>query len=455
VGTGFDEAILRRLQERLAPLETKRCPFSSRPATNERPHWVEPTVGVEVRFTARTEAGLLRQPVFVGLKEDAAPGPRASPASRPIVTAPRPNKQTEPPPVLAGLPRPFAEVEEELAALERAGRNGRLTLPDGTIVPVSNLRKVYWPAAGLTKGALLRYYVRVAPFLLPVIEDRPLVMRRFPEGVDGDAFYQQRAPEKVPAGVRVERVPDDPIVDEGEPGRPGLVDARLVGGGLATLLHMAQLGVISQDPWFSRVQSSHAVDHVALDLDPMPDVPFARVLDCARWIREELERYQLPGYPKTSGATGIHVFIPLAPDTPYEAGRLFSQILATIIARKHPKVATVERVVDARGRTVYVDYLQNIRGKTLACAYSARASAFAGASTPVTWEEIEAGLRPEDFTIATLPARLESTGDLWAGVRQRPRVDLHAALDRLARALPALPASPGPTRVGGRRRDRR
>jgi bifunctional non-homologous end joining protein LigD len=207
------------------------------------------------------------------------------------------------------------------------------------------------------------------------------------------------------------------------------VPNRLVGGSLKTLLYMAQLAAISQDPWFSRVQSPHEPDYVALDLDPSDAATFATVLDVARWVRDELKRLKIPGFPKTSGASGLHVYIPLPPHTSYESGMLFCQIVATLVATRHPKQATVERTVSRRPKgTVYVDYLQNIEGKTLATAYSARANAFAGVSTPLTWKEIDGRVDPRDFTIRTALDRFRSVGDLWAGLRTSPPADLEAVL---------------------------
>jgi bifunctional non-homologous end joining protein LigD len=187
---------------------------------------------------------------------------------------------------------------------------------------------------------------------------------------------------------------------------------------------MTQLAAISQDPWFSRVQSLQMASHCAIDLDPMPGVTFESVLDVARWVRDELVKLNVTGYPKPSGASGVHIYIPRRDGTPYEAGQIFCQIVATYVADKHPKVATVTRAVRARGRKVYVDYLQNIEGKSLACAYSARASDFAGASTPLTWDEIDEGVDPRDFTIRTLPDRLARVGDLWAPLLRSKGVDL-------------------------------
>src|SRR5581483_8863638 len=161
-----------------------------------------------------------------------------------------------------------------------------------------------------------------------------------------------------------------------------------------------------------RVQSPAFVDYVALDLDPNPGVPFARVLDVAKWIRDELDSLGATGVAKTSGSEGLHVYVRMPPKTLYEAGLLFCQIVATVVAQKHPKVATVERSVKARGKRVYVDFLQDILGKTLATAYSARASDYAGVSGPLTWKEIDAGVDREDFTIQTMPARVNTLGDL-------------------------------------------
>jgi bifunctional non-homologous end joining protein LigD len=289
-----------------------------------------------------------------------------------------------------------------------------IQLPDGDTLKVTNLHKIFWPVQKYTKGDLLRYYAEIAPFIQPVVADRPLVMKRFPNGITAPPFYQHRAPE-VPAGVRTAEVPS---ADK----RP-----QLVGGALKTLLYMTQIAAISQDPWFSRVQTIQSADHVAIDLDPGDGVPFSIVLEVARHVRDELDALGAVGFPKTSGADGLHIYIPLPPHTPYDAGLIFCQIVATIVAQKHPKVATVERAVRARGPRVYVDYLQNIMGKTLACAYSARASSYAGVSTPLTWDEVDEGVRREDFTIKTMGARVKQVGDLWSGLRQAKGVDLTRA----------------------------
>ncbi|MEP7307394.1 MAG: DNA ligase D [Acidobacteriota bacterium] len=436
VGTGFDEAGLASVMALLKPLETTACPFRDRPKTNERPHWVRPALVAQVKFSEWTADGNLRHPVYLGLRDDknaadvrreASPHVRPAadvrsntqrPASRQTVKSDpavprRRTRATDARPRTAVLDlQDAARLLDQLRDLEASGRDGHIDLPDGDELSVTNLRKIFWPKPKLTKGALFRYYVEAAPYILPAVQDRPLTMKRLPNGIAAPAFYQHRAPDTVPRNVRVEPVAGDDV------------PSRFIGGNLKTLLHMTQLAAISQDPWFSRVASIDAADHVALDLDPPEGVGFDRVLDIARWIHDELEHIGAVGFPKTSGADGIHIYIPLPPGMPYEAGLIFCQIVATIVAQKHPEIATVERHVKARGARVYVDYLQNIRGKTLATAYSARASDYAGVSAPLTWKEIHDGVRREDFTIQTMPARLTAVGDLWKGLRTSKGVDL-------------------------------
>ena len=410
IGTGFNEKELARVMQRLKPLETSASPFRERIKSNEKAHWVKPELVAQVKFTEWTTDGKLRHPVYLGIRDDkkAVDVRREEPRVRQDTAKSTKRAAASAATVGSG------GLVEQLAELEKSGRDGKLSLPDGDELAVTNLRKVFWPKLKLTKGDLFRYYARIAPALLPVIADRPLVMKRFPNGVAAKPFYQHRA-EIVPGGVRTEMV------------KVAERRSHIIGGSLKALMYTTQLAAISQDPWFSRVQHPSFADHVALDLDPADGVPFERCLDVARWIRDELARLGATGWPKTSGADGLHVYIPLPKETPYDAGLLFCQIVATMVAQKHPKVATVERSVAARGKRVYVDYLQNILGKTLACAYSARASDYAGVSTPLSWKEVDEGVDRHDFTIATVPERVKRVGDHWRGLLISPGVNLERA----------------------------
>jgi bifunctional non-homologous end joining protein LigD len=430
VGTGFDRATLTALAAKLRSLETRACPFDGPVDAPGRPHWIRPSLVVEVRYAEWTPEGRLRHPVYLGWREDKAPGDVVSEAT-PRAGTDRVAART--PAVDGGVQAP-AGILDRLHALEETRRNGWVDLPDGTRVYVTHLWKPFWPALGLTKGDVLRYYVEVAPFILPALRDRPLVLQRLPDGIAGPVFYQQRARPPVPAGVRVERLPEgrDPARAEDERQNPW----RFVGGSLATLIYTAQLGAVSQDPWFSTVTAPLEPDQAALDLDPGPEATWSAVLDVARWVRDELARLGLAGVPKTSGSRGLHVYVPLPPRTSYESALLVAQLVATLVAARHPGQATVERAVARRPpRAVYVDYLQNLPGKTLASPYSARASAYAGVSTPLAWHELDAGVDARDFTIRTALARFREVGDLWAELRTSPRVDLRDVLARAARLV--------------------
>ncbi len=514
VGTGFHQQELDRVAALLTPLEVRESPFADRFRTAERPHWVRPDLVAQIRFTEWTSDGLLRQPVYLGMRTDkrardvrregpvpapaatpraktpSTPATRASSASaaargggstpapprtaastrkpatsarkpaasarkpatsvrkpataarKPAASARRPATSARMPATAARQPAASARkpaaaphtsaaddgrraaVIERLTALEHARQDGDLSLPGGDTLRVTNLGKLFWPALGITKGDLLRYYVEVAPLILPAVDDRPLIMRRFPNGIGKPAFFQQRHPDEPPPGVRREVLPDDvePIDEEGP-------RDRLIGGSLTTLLYMTQLAAISQDPWFSRVADPMHADYVAIDLDPQEGAGFDRVLDVARWVKEALDRFHIPAWPKTSGSRGLHIYIPLPRRTSYATGQLLCQMIATIVSEAHPRLATIERMVKRRPRgSIYVDYLQNILGKSLATAYSARASDYAGVSTPLTWAEVFEGLDPRDFTIRTAPARFREKGDLWQAFRTSAPVDLKAVL---------------------------
>ena len=429
VGTGFNGKELDRVYRLLRARERSTSPFKDRIATRERQHFVTPELVAQVKFTEWTHEGYLRQPVYLGLRDD-------KPA-RNVIRESRGMTKTKAVKTKAPSRRPSADaplanapVIDQLNELQAQKKDGVLQLGGGETLRVTNLAKLFWPALKLTKGDLLRYYAEVAPLILPVVADRPVVMKRFPSGVNGPAFYQQRHKDEPPAGVRVETLPKslEPITPDG-----GSME-RIIGGNLVTLLYMTQIAAISQDPWFSRMGSLPYADFAAIDLDPGNGATFRHVLDTARAVKEELDRFGIPGVPKTSGSTGLHIYVPLPPKTTYDTGQLLCQIIATIVATKYPKFATIERFVKRRPRgTVYVDYLQNILGKTIATAYSARASEFAGVSTPLTWDEVEEDVSPNDFTLRTYRARLKAVGDLWKPLRTMKPVDIAKVLAKIER----------------------
>lgn len=314
-------------------------------------------------------------------------------------------------------------VLDALEELERRGGEGTILLPGGKELRLTNLDKVYFPDEHITKGELLRYYVQVAPALLPVMQDRPLVLHRFPNGISDPGFYQQKAPDDAPKVVRRATVDVE----------GGMREARVIGGDLPTLLWCVQNGVLSVDPWLSRIRTLDAADYAVLDLDPGPRAPFTRVVAVARCIHDVLGELKLHGAVKTSGASGMHIFLPLPGKTSFESAGLLAETIAATVVQRMAKEATVERAVKARGASkVYVDCLQNVRGKTVAGAYAVRARPGAPVSTPLEWAELDGPVDPRAFTRDVVLQRIARQGDLWAKAMARPN-----RLAALARNRPA------------------
>jgi bifunctional non-homologous end joining protein LigD len=295
-------------------------------------------------------------------------------------------------------------VTDQLRRIERDGGDGILSLPDGGTLAVSSLGKVYFPEDGITKGGLMRYYARMAPSILPELQGRPLALRRYPTGIHGDSFFQHDPGEHVPDAVRTHLVRVE----------NGLEERRLIGGDLATLLYTVQLGAIVVNAWHSRIGTLDHPDYAVLDLDPGPDVPFERVVEVAREVHAQLTRQDLVGVPKTSGSRGIHILVPLPPETSYDVAARLAEEVAGTVAASRPEIATVERSLAERpSGTVYVDHLQNAYGKTLASVFTARARPGGPVSAPLTWRQVTRTLTPQRFTIPTVLKQRQVLTERW------------------------------------------
>jgi bifunctional non-homologous end joining protein LigD len=296
-----------------------------------------------------------------------------------------------------------SSIKQQLTQIERAGGDGEVRFDDGRTLRVSSLDKVFFPRDDITKGDLMRYYAHVAPVLLPVLADRPLGLKRYPEGIEGHSFFQQNAT-KYPPTVRVERIMTE----------PGEIAPRFVGGDLPTLLYVVQIGAIALHAWQSRVGSLDDADYSTIDLDPGEGVRFVRVVELARIVGATLRDLGLSAALKTSGSRGIHIAIPLPPRTSYTESAALAYAIAERIVDAHPELATLERRIDDRPRgTIYVDVQQNARGKSVVSAYSVRARRGALVSAPLRWTELTGTLRLDRFTVRTMPRRLARVGDLW------------------------------------------
>lgn len=272
-------------------------------------------------------------------------------------------------------------------------------------VNLTNLDKEFWPREGYTKGELLHYYAEIGPYLLPHLEDRPIVLVRHPDGIDGESFYQKETPDYAPEWVKTAAIQHS----------EGREVHYTICNDLATLLWMVNQGAIEIHPWFSRWQRDDYPDIMVLDLDPEPPSAFAETLPLALAVREALKAYRLEAYTKTSGATGVHVCVPITPAYTYHEVAHAAGHIARAVARAFPAQATVERMVRKRGGRVYLDYLQNLRGKTVVAVYSPRPRPGATVSMPVTWEEVAEGrIRPTDFNIKNALERVRRVGDLFS-----------------------------------------
>jgi bifunctional non-homologous end joining protein LigD len=276
---------------------------------------------------------------------------------------------------------------------------------EGKELKFNNLSKLYWPEDKVSKRDMFNYYYAVADFILPYLKDRPLSLNRFPGGIHGKSFYQKDVKGKAPDWAKTFPY----STSDGEP------KEYLVGDDIATLLWMNTLGCIEINPWFSRVCSPDNPDYCVIDLDPDKH-HFDKVIEAANVVREVLDSLGVPSYPKTSGSTGIHIYIPMGGKYDYDQSQLFARIIVGIVNKIIPKFTSLERMISARGGKMYLDFLQNRPGATIAGPYSLRPKPGATVSMPLEWEEVKPGLKMKDFTIFNAIDRLKVKGDIFRGV---------------------------------------
>jgi bifunctional non-homologous end joining protein LigD len=393
VGTGFDDAEIRKLLALMKPLHRDVPPFAEVPKMPRirkgDVQWVEPRLVAQVRYGEWTHDGRLRHPAYLGLRDD---------KDAAEVTAP-------------------ATAEAPLPSVIRKGKRE---------LKLSNLDKPFWPEEGITKGDLLRYYRDIAPVLVPHLKDRPFTMRRYPHGAYSEAFFQKDAPKHMPEWISTFHA----NVSQRDSGRTKRwIDFPLVNDELA-LLWMVNMGCIDMNAWYSRVDKPDRPDFVLFDLDPTPEVPWPQTIEVALILKELLDALELVSFPKTSGGKGFHVLVPLDRRSTYADSRQFAEIAAGAIARAHPKLATTEWS-KARRRGVLIDSNQNGEGKTIASVYSVRPKPNAPVSTPLRWDEVDAKLDPADYTMPVVLDRVREHGDLYAGVLST-RQSLAKALKRFS-----------------------
>ena len=410
VGTGFNKKMQEDILKMLKPSIIKKSAFETEPEYNKpsrfRPNppkaevtWVKPIVVAEISYREMTSGGAIRQPSFKGLRQDKNASSVVWEKAQDIKQILKENKLVK---------------EKVIAAPKNAGRKTLLNPKDETQTRIiqtrelrfTNLSKVYWPAEKYTKRDMINYYYQVAPFMVPYMKDRPQTLNRYPHGIKGESFYQKDVTGKVPDWIAT-----FPYFSNKEDKEKQF----LVCTDEASLLYIASLGCIEMNPWSSRVQSPDCPDWCIIDLDPDKNT-FSQVIEAARVTKEILDSLGIPSYCKTSGSTGLHIYIPLAAKYSYEDSKEFGRRIVKIVHKEIPSFTSIERKTADRNGNMYLDFLQNRPQATVAAPYSIRPKPGATVSAPLHWDEVKQGLQLKDFTIANMPSRLKSEGDLFKGV---------------------------------------
>lgn len=405
VGSGFTRKKQKEIWDQLKPLGGKDCPFETVPETKEKAYWCRPELVARVSYGSWTKEGRLRQPVFTGLNQEAGPEECQLSAEVPET---RPAVVVRAPAIAGRIIRGKKKVEQELFR----GRAETVTLEiNGKPVRLSNVNKVYFPESGITKRQVLAYYYQMADKILPFLRNRPLVLRRYPNGITGDSFFQKEAGEGVPDWMETVGVYSEERREEIQ---------YYVANDRAALLYLTNLGCIDHNPWASRLDHLDQPDYFIVDLDPTDDTPYHTVVEVARVVHRWLEKVGLKTYLKTSGATGLHLYVPVERHYTYEQVRTFAEIVARFVARDVPKLVTQERSVGKRPKgRVYLDVYQNALGRPLAAPFSVRAFPQAPVSAPLRAKELRRSLRAEKLNLRTIQARLAKQGDPWADFWRR------------------------------------
>ncbi len=428
VGTGFDQEKLKSIYDRIREYEADACPFSETPKTVEPAHWLSPSLVAEVKYANWTHEDHLRAPVFVRLRDDRAPEDCRFENEQAASSAEVRAQAHESPGPSIAAPNEVSNASEgsaiERELIENKAESLSLDL-SGKRVKLTHLNKVYFPESGYTKRMLLAYYARVSPAMLPFLQDRPLVLRRYPDGITGEAFFQKEAGRGVPDWIDTATVYSD---------ERGAEMQYFVANDLAALLYLTNLGCIDENPWSSRRDDLEHPDYFFFDLDPSDGTDFSTVVEVAKAVLDVLARTGLKVYIKTSGATGLHMYIPLEQGYTYEQVRTFGSIVGRLAAANVPELVTQERIVAKRKRgTVLIDAEQNAYGRPLATVYSVRAFPGAPVSTPIAPRELQPSLKPSAFNMQTVPAELKKRQALWADFWENPQ-DLAPALEKLSQA---------------------
>jgi bifunctional non-homologous end joining protein LigD len=403
-GTGFSHESLLELHERLDKIAVKDSPFEQKPKTNSPVTWVRPELVCEIKYSEITNDGIFRHPVFIGIREDKEPE-EITGTIRSITEKPADMK-----------PKTTVPKKTKMSDDESEIKLNRHT------VKLTHQDKIYFPEDEVTKGDIVEYYQSVAEYILPYLKNRPLSLNRFPNGIEKQGFYQKDAGDHIPEWIKTTKVFSD-STDE-------YIDY-IICNDKATLAYLNNLGCIDMNPWNSALPDLEHPDYLVLDLDPSKKNTFDDVIETALQVNKVLQSIEVKGYCKTSGSTGIHIYIPMGGHYDFDQVKDFAHILMKQVNEKLPEITTLERSLQKRSTDkIYMDYLQNRQGQTLASVYSIRPKEGAAVSMPLEWEELKPGLKPTDFNIHNALERIKEKGDLFKPVLSKG-IDMMKALELL------------------------
>lgn len=407
-GTGFNHEGLKELWDKMQPLVTSTSPFDKKVKVNMPVTWIKPKLVCALAYTEVTSDGLLRHPVFEGLRID-----------KNITDVKKQNEQAVP---VKKVRTKKGETTIVADDSETKDSNSDKTITvDKHKLQLSNLDKIYWPDDGYTKGDLIEYYKAIAKYILPYIKNRPMSLKRNPNGIADDGFFQKDAGGHAPEWVKQIEVyseSNDKIIHY------------IMLNDTASLLYAANLGCIEMNPWNSATPKIDNPTYMVIDIDPSDKSTFGEVIETAQAVKTVLDKGGVPGYCKTSGATGLHVYIPMGAKYSYEQVKNFGHLVASLVQQMLPNTTSLERGLAKRGPKIYVDFLQNRKGQTLSCAYSVRPKPGATVSTPLEWAEVKPGLHPSNFNIKNIHERLEKKGDIFLPVLGKG-IDLAKCLKKM------------------------
>jgi bifunctional non-homologous end joining protein LigD len=429
-GSGFTAKSLDEIYKKLQPLVVSKCPFPKPPKTNMPATWVKPKLVCEIKFTEWTKDKIARHPIFMGLRTDKKPGEAIFETSKNMATLSNSNKKKPEAVASARLGKKSESIKpsEKEGLKNNKSRSQAITENEQEIVlnghklQLTNLDKLYWKKEGFTKGDMIRYYMDIAPVMMPYMKDRPQSLNRHPNGIDGQNFYQKDVKGKVPDWMQTHEDFSESTQQHVE---------YLVCSNEATLVYMANLGCIEMHPWHSRSQSWENPDWCLIDLDPDKKNSFEQVMDVAHVVKTVLDSIGADAYCKTSGSSGIHIYIPLGAKYNYDQSKQLAELVVTLVNQELPDITSLERSPSKRKGRLYLDYLQNRQTQTAAAPYSLRPKPGVPVSTPVDWTELKKGLTPTTFNARNIFDRIKSEGDLFKPVLGKG-INLEKVLGKLA-----------------------